>query len=71
MLVLGLGVFMSGTGLWVNAGLPFNLGELSTMLFGTKPWHLEKESYFFLVILGIFITGYAAFELHLKRWEKN
>lgn len=71
MFVLGLGLFASGVGLWAQAGFPFNVGELSTTLFGTKPWHLGKESYFFFVVLGGFIAAYAAFELNLKRWEKN
>lgn len=71
MFVIGMVLFVAGTILWAQAGFPINVGELSTTLFGTKPWHLGKESYFVFVVLGAFIAAYAAFELKLKRWEKK
>ena len=70
LFILGIGISGVGVVFWVKAGFPFNIGELSTILFGTKPFHLGKESYFFLMVLGVFIAVYSAFELNLKRWQK-
>ena len=62
---------ISGLILWGKAGFAINFTELSTTLFGTKPWNLGKDSYFFYVILGVVLTLYSGIELNLKRWEKE
>ena len=56
--------------LWAKAGFPFYFSELPVTLFANKPWHIEKDSYLFFVVLGLFISIYAIIELSLKRWEK-
>jgi len=55
---------------WGLAGFPFSISELSMSIFGTRPWHLEKDSYFLFIILGLFVSAYALFEINLKRWEQ-
>ena len=70
LFVVGITVAAYGAINWGIAGFPFSFSELSTSLFGTKPWHLDKDSFFFFVVLGVFISAYALFELNLKRWQK-
>lgn len=59
-----------GAVLWAKAGFPFSFEEL-TSLFGTKPWYLDKDSYFFSMGLGAVIAVYCVIELNLKRWESK
>lgn len=70
LLAVGVVTSLVGSVLWAKAGFPFRAGELSTLLAGTKPWHLEKDSYLIFVVFGLALAGYSAIELHLKRWEK-
>ena len=71
LFILGLAISITGVVFWVKAGFPFTFGELSTILFGTKPFHLGKESYFFIIVLGVLITAFSVIELSHKRWEKK
>lgn len=71
--IFTVGIVLLTIGLyqWGKAGFPIELGNISTMLFGTKPWNLSKDSYFFFVVLGVVMVTYSAIELHLKRWERD
>lgn len=40
-------------------------------MLGGKHWHVQKDSHFFLMALGVLMAVYAAIELQLKRWEKK
>lgn len=72
LFLLFSGVLMTlvASALWASAGFPFRVDELSTLLAGTKPWHLEKDSYLIFVVVGLALAGYSVIELHLRRWEK-
>ena len=70
LLLIGLALTLFGAINWGRAGFPMHLGDLSTMLAGTKPRHLDKDSYFFVVVLGAIIVGYSLLELRIKRWKK-
>jgi len=71
LFLVGLALTVTGGFLWAKAGFPLSIGEFSTIMLGTKPWNLGKDSYIFLIVLGIFIAMYAAIELNLKRWQNN
>lgn len=71
LFMVGLALTVAGVVLWVKAGLPLRIDEISTIIFGTRPWNLGKDSYFFLIILGVFVAMYSAIELNLKRWQDN
>ena len=66
-----LGVFTSiyGFVLWANAGFPFSLGDFFLSFFISRPYQLEQDAYFLVIILGVCVSLYAYLELHLKRWE--
>lgn len=71
LFLVGLVFFAVGAGLWATAGFPITLGELSTALTGLRPWQINKDSGFFLMVLGLALAGYCAIEIHHKRWEKQ
>lgn len=71
LLLVGLAASVVGAVLWAKAGFPITFGELSTALFGTKPWHMNKDSGLFLMVLGLVLAGYCAIEINHKRWEKQ
>jgi|GEM_PF-4136270 len=67
----GLGLFATYTVLWAIHGFPFNFHDMWLSLTGDKPWHLKKDSYFFFMVLGVFLALYSLIELQHRRWEKN
>jgi hypothetical protein len=68
---IGIIVLFVGLYQWINAGFPIELKNISTMVFGTKPWNLSKDSYFFFIVLGSALAAYSAIELNLKRWDRG
>ena len=71
LFILGLILTAYGIMLWSSSGFSFNIKDISSMFFGTRPWHLEKDSYLVFLVLGLSVIAYSSFELHLKRWEKE
>lgn len=69
LLLTGLAIFFVGAYLWAKAGFPVSFGELSTAL-GAKPWRINKDSGFFLMVFGLVLSGYCAIEIGHKRWKK-
>ena len=69
LLLVGLVASVVGAVLWAKAGFPVSFGELSTAL-GAKPWRINKDSGFFLMVCGLVLSGYCAIEINHKRWEK-
>ena len=55
LFMVGLVLTVTGTVLWTKAGFPLSLNEISTALFGTRPWSIGKDSYLFLIILGFLL----------------
>ena len=70
LLLVGLVASVVGAVFWAKAGFSITFGELSTALVGTKPWRMNKDSGFFLMVFGLVLTGYCAIEINHKRWEK-
>lgn len=71
LFICGTGLFAYGLVMWAKSGFYINIENLATMLFSTKPWNLDKEGYFFFVVLGGVLAAYSAIELNLKRWESD
>ena len=67
----GTAIFIYGLVFWAKSGFSVDLSNLSTMLFGTRPWNIDKDSGLFLVIIGTALSAYGAIELNLKRWERG
>lgn len=66
-LLAGLAISVTGAVIWAKAGFPISFGDL---FLGGKTWRFNKDSGFFLIVLGLLLAGYCAFEMHLKRWER-
>jgi hypothetical protein len=71
MFIVGVALSVLGALLGAKTGYEFSFSELPSIIFSPKLWHLEKDSYFFLLVLGISLIVYSAFELNLKRWKKH
>lgn len=68
LLFVGLAISVIGVVIWGKAGFPISFGDL---FLGGKNWHFNKDSSFFLIPLGLVLSGYCAFEIHHKRWERR
>lgn len=68
LLLVGLAASAFGAVIWAKAGLPIFFGDL---FLGGKTWHFNKDSGFFLVVLGLALAGYCAFEIHHQRWKRR
>ena len=55
LFMVGLALTVTGVVLWTKAGFPLSLNEISTILFGARPWSIGKDSYLFLIILGFLL----------------
>jgi len=71
MFAVGILIAIAGAGLWAKAGFPVSFNDVSAVFFGGAHWRLSKESYIFIVFLGLMVSVYSAIELNLKRWQRK
>lgn len=70
LLLAGVCLAFVGGSRWAEAGFSFSFWETLSVL-GGKHWHVQKDSHFFLMALGVLMVAYAVIGLQLKRWERK
>ena len=71
LLCLGCATSIYGAWFWVKTGFRFSIEEVLSLLLVQKPWNLNKDSSFYVMIIGLLVAVYCAIELQLKRWESK